>query len=121
MCSDMRFRRGPGRFQKIGCVVLTGLASRADHGVASSINTMIGWGDPFTSSMTDFNRFSNSPLTPARPEATRDRAFERQHLRVWGHLLAMRSAKPSTTAVLPTPASPGAGLFWRRRVRISMI
>ncbi len=35
---------------------------------------------------------------------------------------AMRSAKPSTTAVLPTPASPvKIGLFWRRRVKISTI
>ena len=34
---------------------------------------------------------------------------------------AMRSAKPSTTAVLPTPASPvRIGLFCRRRVRMSM-
>ncbi len=34
---------------------------------------------------------------------------------------AMRSAKPSTTAVLPTPASPvRIGLFWRRRVRMSI-
>ena len=32
----------------------------------------------------------------------------------------MRQAKPSTTAVLPTPASPvRIGLFWRRRVRMS--
>ena len=35
---------------------------------------------------------------------------------------AMRSAKPSTTAVLPTPASPvRIGLFWRRRIRMSTI
>ena len=35
---------------------------------------------------------------------------------------AMRSARPSTTAVLPTPASPvRIGLFWRRRVRMSTI
>ncbi len=35
---------------------------------------------------------------------------------------AMRSAKPSTTAVLPTPASPvRIGLFCRRRIRMSMI
>ena len=34
----------------------------------------------------------------------------------------MRSAKPSTTAVLPTPASPvRIGLFWRRRIRMSTI
>ncbi len=33
---------------------------------------------------------------------------------------AMRCAKPSTTAVLPTPASPTRiGLFWRRRIRMS--
>ncbi len=32
----------------------------------------------------------------------------------------MRMAKPSTTAVLPTPASPvRMGLFWRRRIRMS--
>ena len=31
-------------------------------------------------------------------------------------------AKPSTTAVFPTPASPvRIGLFWRRRIRISAI
>ena len=35
---------------------------------------------------------------------------------------AMRSAKPSTTAVLPTPASPvRIGLFCRRRIRMSTI
>ena len=35
---------------------------------------------------------------------------------------AIRSAKPSTTAVLPTPASPvRIGLFWRRRIRMSTI
>ena len=35
---------------------------------------------------------------------------------------AMRCAKPSTTAVLPTPASPTRiGLFWRRRIRMSTI
>ncbi|KAG1440795.1 hypothetical protein G6F57_018911 [Rhizopus arrhizus] len=34
----------------------------------------------------------------------------------------MRSARPSTTAVLPTPASPvKMGLFCRRRVRMSII
>ena len=32
----------------------------------------------------------------------------------------MRKARPSTTAVLPTPASPvSIGLFWRRRSRMS--
>ena len=35
---------------------------------------------------------------------------------------AIRSARPSTTAVLPTPASPvRIGLFWRRRIRMSTI
>ena len=35
---------------------------------------------------------------------------------------ARRTAKPSTTAVLPTPASPvRIGLFWRRRSRMSTI
>ena len=35
---------------------------------------------------------------------------------------AMRRANPSTTAVLPTPASPvRIGLFWRRRISTSTI
>jgi hypothetical protein len=34
----------------------------------------------------------------------------------------MRSARPSTTAVLPTPGSPTTiGLFFRRRARMSII
>ncbi len=32
---------------------------------ASSMNRMIGCGEALTSSITDFSRFSNSPLTPA--------------------------------------------------------
>ena len=40
------------------------------------MNRMIGFGDAFTSSITDFRRFSNSPLTPA-PAWSRPRSSVR--------------------------------------------
>ncbi len=89
---------------------------------ASSMKRMIGRGLALTSSITDFSRFSNSPRTPA-PACKSPRSSVRTITsRKAGGTSpsAMRSAKPSTTAVLPTPASPvRIGLFWRRRVRMS--
>ena len=91
---------------------------------ASSINKMIGLGDDFTSSINPFRRFSNSPFTPA-PACSSARSKECRFTFFRGggtSPLAKRRAKPSTTAVLPTPASPvRMGLFWRRRIRMSMI
>jgi hypothetical protein len=90
---------------------------------ASSMKRMIGVGEALTSSMTCFSRFSNSPLIPApawrRPRSSVLTAtfFSGPGTSPW----AIRCAKPSTTAVFPTPASPvRIGLFWRRRVRMSM-
>jgi len=81
---------------------------------ASSINRIIGIGDALTSSMTDLSRFSNSPLMPAP-------ACKRPRSRVWTATFCIGGgtsswmilrANPSTTAVLPTPASPvKIGLF----------
>ena len=91
---------------------------------ASSMNRMIGRGDDFTSSMTDFKRFSNSPLTPA-PACNSPRSSVRRVTALSGSgtsPAAIRNASPSTTAVLPTPADPvRIGLFCRRRVRMSMV
>ena len=91
---------------------------------ASSIKRMIGVGDFFTSSITPLSRFSNSPFTPA-PACNRLRSSVRSETFFSGSGTspsAIRWANPSTTAVLPTPASPvRIGLFCRRRVRISMI
>jgi hypothetical protein len=85
---------------------------------------MIGVGDDFTSSITDLSRFSNSPLMPA-PACSKPRSKVRTATfsSAGGTSpAAIRRAKPSTTAVLPTPASPvRIGLFCRRRVRMSMI
>ena len=91
---------------------------------ASSMNRMIGMGEALTSAMTCLSRFSNSPLTPA-PAWSRPRSRVRRatFLRAGGTSpSAIRRARPSTTAVLPTPASPvRIGLFWRRRIRMSTI
>ena len=89
---------------------------------ASSMKMMIGLGEDFTSSISPFNRFSNSPFTLA-PACSRAKSSVRTVTFFNGggtSPLAMRMAKPSTTAVLPTPASPvRIGLFCRRRIRIS--
>ncbi|MCY1500328.1 hypothetical protein D9M68_343690 [compost metagenome] len=89
---------------------------------ASSMNRMIGLGELWTSSMTWRRRCSNSPfmLAPACSRPT-SRLRSSTSLRAGGTSPAtMRRAKPSTTAVLPTPASPvRIGLFCRRRMRIS--
>ena len=91
---------------------------------ASSMNRMIGTGDFLTSSMTDLSRFSNSPFTPAPAcNSPRSSAFTATFFSGGGTSpSAIRRAIPSTTAVLPTPASPvRIGLFCRRRMRMSII
>ena len=91
---------------------------------ASSINSSTGSGDCCTASMMFFRRCSNSPFTPA-PACSRPRSRVRTEtgFSASGTLpSAMRSARPSTRAVLPTPGSPTRiGLFLRRRERISTI
>ncbi len=91
---------------------------------ASSMNRMIGLGDSLTSVMTAFSRFSNSPLTPAPAwSSPRSSPSSSTPDRIDGTSPStMRSARPSTTAVLPTPASPTTiGLFFLLRPRISII
>ncbi|MCY1213127.1 hypothetical protein D9M72_248900 [compost metagenome] len=90
----------------------------------SSMNRMIGVGELCTSSITWRRRCSNSPfmLAPAckRPMSS---VSSFTSFNCGGTSpRARRCAKPSTTAVLPTPASPvSSGLFWRRRMRMSTI
>ena len=90
---------------------------------ASSMNRMIGLGEDWTSSITCRRRFSNSPfmLAPACSRPTSSVFSETSASDGGTSPATMRWAKPSTTAVLPTPASPvRIGLFWRRRIRMSM-
>ena len=91
---------------------------------ASSMKRMIGTGEAFTSLMTDLRRFSNSPLIPAPAcRSPRSRTWIATFWSGGGTSpSAILRANPSTTAVLPTPASPvRMGLFWRRRIRMSTI
>ena len=91
---------------------------------ASSMNKIIGVRLAFTSSITPRRRLSNSPLTLA-PACNKPRSRVRSATFNNGSgtsAATMRNAKPSTTAVLPTPGSPvRMGLFWRRRRRMSII
>ncbi len=90
---------------------------------ASSMNRMIGCALFFTSSITLFRRFSNSPFTlaPACSSPMSSTCSATPRNGGGTSSAAMRSARPSTTAVLPTPASPVMiGLFWRRRIRMSI-
>ena len=88
----------------------------------SSTNRMMGWVLACTSSITDRRRCSNSPfmLAPACSRPTSSASSFTSFSAGGTSPRAMRWAKPSTTAVLPTPASPTRmGLFWRRRIRMS--
>ncbi len=90
---------------------------------ASSMNRMIGCALFFTSSITLFSRFSNSPFTlaPACSSPMSSTCSATPRNGGGTSSAAIRSASPSTTAVLPTPASPVMiGLFWRRRIRMSI-
>ena len=91
---------------------------------ASSMKRMIGVGEALISLMTDFRRFSNSPLTPA-PACSRPMSSPRMETpfrRSGTSSSTTRTARPSTTAVFPTPASPTTmGLFLRLRARMSII
>ena len=81
---------------------------------ASSMNRMIGCGLRLTSSITFFKRFSNSPFTdaPACSKPMSSTWMATPCSGVGTSPKATRSASPSTTAVLPTPASPvRMGLF----------
>ena len=91
---------------------------------ASSMNRMTGTSEAWTSSITARRRFSNSPLTLAPACISPTSSIRRLTFCSIGGTSpwAMRSAKPSTTAVLPTPASPvRIGLFCRRRISTSTI
>ncbi|SST09393.1 Uncharacterised protein [Acinetobacter baumannii] len=74
--------------------------------------------------MTPFRRRSNSPFTLA-PACNRPMSRDNSStsLSAGGTSpAAIREARPSTMAVLPTPASPTTmGLFFRRRARMSTI
>ena len=90
---------------------------------ASSMNRMIGVGELCTSSITERSRCSNSPFIEAPAcISPMSSAQSRTFLSGGGTSPdAMRWAKPSTTAVLPTPASPvRIGLFCRRRISTSI-
>ena len=91
---------------------------------ASSMKRMTGTSEACTSSITARSRFSNSPLTLAPACISPTSSIRKDTPCSIGGTSpsASRSAKPSTTAVLPTPASPvRIGLFCRRRISTSMI
>ena len=91
---------------------------------ASSMNRITGVGEDCTSSITERSRCSNSPFIDAPACIRPTSSTQTRTLRNGGGTSpdAMRCAKPSTTAVLPTPASPvRIGLFCRRRISTSMI
>ena len=91
---------------------------------ASSMNRMIGFADACTSSITLRSRLSNSPfmLAPACSKPMSSTCSSTSFSCGGTSPCTSRCANPSTTAVLPTPASPvRMGLFWRRRIRMSTI
>mmetsp|Transcript_15128 Transcript_15128/g.24895 ORF Transcript_15128/g.24895 Transcript_15128/m.24895 type:complete len:228 (+) Transcript_15128:956-1639(+) len=90
----------------------------------SSMKRMTWPADSVTSLSTAFRRSSNSPryLAPAM-RAPISRAMRVRPCKDWGTSPdAMRCARPSAMAVLPTPGSPiRTGLFFVRLERICMV
>lgn len=86
------------------------------------MNRMIGCALLRTASITPLRRCSNSPFMLA-PACNRPRSSTRRITSCndgGTSPAAMRRARPSTTAVLPTPGAPTRiGLFCRRRRRMS--
>ena len=91
---------------------------------SSSMNRMISPAAAVISASTALSRSSNSPryLAPAT-SAPRSSASRRLSFRLSGTSpFTMRSARPSTIAVLPTPGSPiSTGLFLVRRESTWMV
>mmetsp|Transcript_5799 Transcript_5799/g.14878 ORF Transcript_5799/g.14878 Transcript_5799/m.14878 type:complete len:266 (-) Transcript_5799:385-1182(-) len=89
----------------------------------SSMNRIMFPSAPSTSFITALRRSSNSPryLAPATREPMSRLMSERPRRDSGTSPLTMRCAKPSATAVFPTPGSPmSTGLFFVRRLRIWM-
>ena len=84
----------------------------------SSIKTMMRPAAAWISASTAFSRSSNSPrnLAPARISVRSSASTRRSFSPSGTSPAARRCARPSTTAVLPTPGSPiSTGLFLVRR------
>ena len=111
------------RLQQIGGVVLPGLSAGADHRVRLVDEQDDRLRRALTSAITALQAVLELALHAGAglQQAEVERA-QRDVCSAGGTSpAAMRSAKPSTTAVFPTPASPvRIGLFCRRRIRISM-
>mmetsp|Transcript_19594 Transcript_19594/g.42201 ORF Transcript_19594/g.42201 Transcript_19594/m.42201 type:complete len:224 (+) Transcript_19594:380-1051(+) len=85
---------------------------------SSSMKRITCPAESVTSRSTALSRSSNSPryLAPAMREATSRAITFFSRMESGTSRSAMRWARPSTTAVLPTPGSPmSTGLFFRRR------
>ncbi len=90
----------------------------------SSMNRMIPPSAAVVSESTAFSRSSNSPryLAPAISAPMSSESSRLSRIDSGTSPLTMRSARPSTMAVLPTPGSPiSTGLFLVRRESTCMV
>ena len=115
--------RASGGFRRLAASPVPAAPPAPINVWASSMNRMIGVGELCTSSITERRRCSNSPFIEA-PACIRPMSSAQSRTPRSGggtSPAAIRCANPSTTAVLPTPASPvRIGLFCRRRISTSI-
>jgi hypothetical protein len=110
------------RLEQVGRIVLAGLAARADHGVRlvdeqdDRVRALLHLVDHVLQAVLELALHARAGLQQPHVEHVQRDAQRRRHV-----VRGDAQRQPSTTAVLPTPASPvRIGLFWRRRIRMSM-
>ncbi|OPY20815.1 MAG: hypothetical protein A4E23_01041 [Methanomethylovorans sp. PtaU1.Bin073] len=120
-CSSPRASIGLSRFP---ASMAPSVAPAPTMVCSSSMNRIICPSDSATSLSTALSRSSNSPLNlaPAMSAPMSSAIMRLSFMASGTSFFATRCARPSTMAVLPTPASPiSTGLFFLRRERISIV
>ena len=111
------------RLQQVRRVVLAGLAARADDRVRlvdeqdDRMRALLHLVDHALQAVLELALHARAGLQQPHVEHVQRDATQRRR-----HVVGRDAQRePSTTAVLPTPASPVMiGLFWRRRIRMSI-
>mmetsp|Transcript_84595 Transcript_84595/g.168918 ORF Transcript_84595/g.168918 Transcript_84595/m.168918 type:complete len:362 (-) Transcript_84595:23-1108(-) len=116
--------RASGGFNRLDASIAPSAAPAPTTVCSSSMKRIVLPAVSATSLSTAFSRSSNSPryFAPAMSAPTSSETTEQSRMESGTSRSTIRCARPSTTAVFPTPGSPmSTGLFLRRRERTWMV